>query len=243
MDNYESLRERTLWFPPVPPPGYKSRQTSLQSQSPIFAMLPPEIRRLIWIGCLGGFTLSLDFSSQHICDWFQSIFSGVDESEAEIWRELKYLGPRRIDVEPGLLPILLTCQRVCESRPYHKQIYCTIIILETLLQILGSHRHPLLLQWVQFTRHKLSILHSRTPLTAPLQHHSLSRFHRTNRRDESRPWPVFWGSMWRLWNLVDIPVQHDCFDGKPSRVAHSDDCFASLATRLDPGADLTAQSS
>ncbi|MCJ1261667.1 hypothetical protein MMC22_001533 [Lobaria immixta] len=46
-DSYDSLRQRVLRLPL--PPTYKSRQTSSQSQCPIFT-IPPEIRRIIWIG-------------------------------------------------------------------------------------------------------------------------------------------------------------------------------------------------
>lgn len=119
-DSYDSLRQRVLRLPL--PPTYKSRQTSSQSQCPIFT-IPPEIRRIIWIGCLGGFTMPLRFSAQYCCDMLCS-----DVDVPGLFRKCS-CDPQREEKrknERGLLHILLACQQVYENHPYLKQVCGTI---------------------------------------------------------------------------------------------------------------------
>lgn len=91
------------------PPNYESLQTSPQSQCPIFVSLPPEIRRLIWIKCLGGLRVPLSFSNQYRCDRLCS-HGGLAGSSPLCNQTNRPKVKKRI--EHRLLPILLTCQRV-----------------------------------------------------------------------------------------------------------------------------------
>lgn len=120
MDNYESLRQRAIMLPL--PPNYESLQTSPQSQCPIFVSLPPEIRRLIWIKCLGGLRVPLSFSNQYRCDRLCS-HGGLAGSSPLCNQTYRPKVKKRI--EHRLLPILLTCQRV-----YEPSIHLTNILYD-----------------------------------------------------------------------------------------------------------------
>lgn len=161
IDNDESLRERALMLPM--PAICKNRQSSLQSQCPIFAILPPEIRRLVWIECVGRLSIPLSFSHHYRWDILRTHWkpAGSDWDLAGSNALCYSMRDRwvRTKLELGLLPILLTCQRVYENHPYlNKHKYCTIS--DILLKILRSHRYPILLQRVPSSRHMLSTVSS-----------------------------------------------------------------------------------
>lgn len=169
-------------FMPPLPTSCKS-QPSSQSLCPIFTVLPPEIRRLIWIQCLGGLTVLLSFSHQYPCDRLCSC--GGLAIVSPLCRSL-FERPARRSIERRLLPILLTCQRVCETHSNIKQVYCTISNIW--LQILGSNWDPLLAQCDRASRHRgLSVLPSKDPHTITFPRHSLSEYHHATRPVVAQP--------------------------------------------------------
>ncbi|KAI9845111.1 MAG: hypothetical protein M1838_001900 [Thelocarpon superellum] len=62
-------RKRALTPPRWTAPSRKAQRTYWQSECVLFAKLPPEVRRLIWLACLGGMTLRLNMWDRRIsCD-------------------------------------------------------------------------------------------------------------------------------------------------------------------------------
>lgn len=151
MDDYESLHQRALARMLPLRPRYKSRRTSSQSQCPLFAILPPEIRRLIWIECLGGLVLPLSFPVHYRCDRI-CIHGAL--ARIRLYCNPQCHSPVKTRIERSLLPILLTCQRMYGKQSIPLKQICNAIS-NIWLQILGSYQHSLLLQYFRFSQHKL----------------------------------------------------------------------------------------
>lgn len=109
------------------PLSYESRQTSSQSHCPIFAIFPPEIRRLIWIECLGGLTLPLVFPHQSGCDEL-CIYGALLRSGSFCF--FKREPPVKTLAQRRLLSILLTCQRVCDKNPRPKKCFMSSLTFD-----------------------------------------------------------------------------------------------------------------
>lgn len=123
IDNKEFSRRKALLLPM--PAICKHRQSSSQSQCPIFTILPPEIRRLIWIECVGRLRIPLSFSHHYRWDILRTHWKpAASDWDLDGSNALCYAMSNRwarTKMELGLLPILLTCRRVYGNHPFLKQ--------------------------------------------------------------------------------------------------------------------------